>query len=85
MCGINGFNWRDENLIQRMNTKIAHRGPDDEGVFVDENISLGHRRLSIIDLSQAAHQPMITPDGRYTIVYNGELYNFKELKKELVN
>ena len=84
MCGINGFNFRDEELIQKMNTKIAHRGPDDAGVFVGENISLGHRRLSIIDLSQMAHQPMTTPDGRFTVIYNGELYNFKELKKELV-
>lgn len=83
MCGINGFNWQDESLIQRMNTKIAHRGPDDEGVFLSPEISLGHRRLSIIDLSSAAHQPMRTPDGRYTIVYNGELYNFKEIKTEL--
>ena len=83
MCGINGFNFRDEELIQRMNTKIAHRGPDDAGIFLDENISFGHQRLSIIDLSERAHQPMQIDGGRYTIVYNGELYNFKELKKEL--
>lgn len=83
MCGINGFNWQDENLIKSMNTKIAHRGPDDDGVFMLPEISLGHRRLSIIDLSSAAHQPMKTPDGRYAIVYNGELYNFKEIKAEL--
>lgn len=70
-------------MIKRMNKKIAHRGPDDEGVFLSPEISLGHRRLSIIDLSSAAHQPMKTPDGRYTIVYNGELYNFKEIKAEL--
>ena len=68
-----------------MNTKIAHRGPDDAGVFVGENVSLGHRRLSIIDLSQMTHQPMTTPDGRFTVIYNGELYNFKELKKELIH
>lgn len=83
MCGINGFNWQGENLIKSMNTKIAHRGPDDEGVFLSPEISLGHRRLSIIDLSPAGHQPMKTPDGRYAIVYNGELYNFKEIKAEL--
>lgn len=83
MCGINGFNWQDEDAIKRMNTKIAHRGPDDEGVFLSPEISLGHRRLSIIDLSPAGHQPMRTPDGRYTIIYNGELYNFKEIKAEL--
>lgn len=83
MCGINGFNWQNENLIKKMNTKIAHRGPDDDGVLLSPEISLGHRRLSIIDLSQAGHQPMKTPDGRYAIVYNGELYNFKEIKTEL--
>lgn len=83
MCGINGFNWQDENLIKKMNTKIAHRGPDDAGVFLSSGISLGHRRLSIIDLSSAGHQPMVSRDGRYAIVYNGELYNFKEIKAEL--
>ena len=83
MCGINGFNWQDENLIKKMNTKIAHRGPDNEGIFLSPEISLGHNRLSIIDLSERAHQPMTTTDGRYTIVYNGELYNFKDIKTEL--
>lgn len=83
MCGINGFNWQDEDAIKKMNTKIAHRGPDDEGVFLSPEISLGHRRLSIIDLSPAGHQPMRTADGRYAIIYNGELYNFKEIKTEL--
>ncbi len=83
MCGINGFNFEDKGLIEKMNTKIAHRGPDDTGTFLSSGISLGHNRLSIIDLSSAAHQPMSTPDGRYTIVYNGELYNFKEIKYEL--
>lgn len=83
MCGINGFNWQDEDAIKKMNTKIAHRGPDDDGVFLSSEISLGHRRLSIIDLSSAGHQPMQSADGRYVIVYNGELYNFKEIKAEL--
>lgn len=62
---------------------MKHRGPDDEGIFADEKIALGHRRLSIIDLSAAGHQPMYSPDGRYQIVYNGEIYNYKELKFEL--
>lgn len=66
-----------------MNTAMQHRGPDDEGVFVNNTVALGHRRLSIIDLSSAGHQPMKSVDGRYQIVYNGELYNFKELKFEL--
>jgi asparagine synthase (glutamine-hydrolysing) len=83
MCGINGFNFEDKVLIEKMNAKIAHRGPDDSGVFLSSGISLGHNRLSIIDLSSAAHQPMESRDGRYIIVYNGELYNFKEIKAEL--
>lgn len=88
MCGINGLiGIADTNIAKQkviaMNNRMRHRGPDDEGVFVQENIALGHRRLSIIDLSAAGHQPMSSFDGRYQIVYNGELYNFKELKFEL--
>jgi len=88
MCGINGLigiantNIAKQKVIA-MNNRMRHRGADDEGVFVQENIALGHRRLSIIDLSAAGHQPMSSFDGRYQIVYNGELYNFKELKFEL--
>lgn len=66
-----------------MNDALAHRGPDDSGVFSEPGIALGHRRLSIIDLSTAGHQPMRYADGRYTIVYNGELYNFREIRHEL--
>lgn len=62
---------------------IAHRGPDDEGTFFDNKLALGHRRLSIIDLSKNGHQPMTSADGRYVIIYNGELYNYKNLKLEL--
>jgi len=88
MCGINGiFGLNDGekalSLITRMNDALAHRGPDDAGVFEGEGIVLGHRRLSIIDLSNAGHQPMHSSDKRYTVVYNGELYNFKELRFEL--
>jgi asparagine synthase (glutamine-hydrolysing) len=88
MCGINGIlGLSDESIAKQkvvaMNTCMQHRGPDDEGVFVNEKIVLGHRRLSIIDLSAAGHQPMASFDQRYQIVYNGELYNFKELKFEL--
>lgn len=68
--------------IKGMNTIIAHRGPDDEGFFLGNNFALGHRRLSIIDLSKAGHQPMIYID-KYTITYNGEIYNYRELKDEL--
>ena len=62
---------------------IAHRGPDDEGQYVDGNLGLGHRRLAILDLSSAAHQPMLSKDQRYVLVYNGEIYNFRELRLEL--
>lgn len=88
MCGINGIlGLKDSSLakqkVQAMNITMKHRGPDDEGIFANEEIVLGHRRLSIIDLSSAGHQPMQSHDGRFQIVYNGELYNFKELKFEL--
>jgi len=81
MCGINGFNFKDEELVQKMNEKLKHRGPDDSGFWVDENVSLGHQRLSIIDLSERGHQPMHS--DRYVIVFNGEIYNYREIKKEL--
>jgi len=83
MCGINGFNFRDENLIKKMNEKIKHRGPDQDGIFLDENISLGHRRLSIIDLSDNGKQPMFNEDKMFCIIFNGEIYNFQDLKKKL--
>ena len=67
-----------------MRASMTHRGPDDAGLFVEGNVWLGHRRLSIVDLSERGHQPMSTPDGRYWIVYNGEAYNFRELRKPLV-
>ena len=70
-------------ILQKMTDAIKHRGPDGQGHFVDGNMAIGHRRLSIIDLSPAGHQPMLSPDGRYVISYNGEVYNFKELRMEL--
>lgn len=82
MCAINGFNWKDENLILMMNEANRHRGPDDRGTFTNDGISLGHNRLSIIDLSPAGHQPMSYRD-RFVITFNGEIYNFPELKEEL--
>ena len=66
-----------------MTDAIAHRGPDGEGLFVENGIGLGHRRLAIIDLSDAGRQPMTTRDGRYVLSYNGEIYNFQELRREL--
>lgn len=74
----------DGGLIREMNQSLQHRGPDDEGVYLDEHISLGHRRLSILDLSQQGHQPMFNADRTLIIVYNGEVYNYKELREELI-
>lgn len=91
MCGINGFfNYAGANipdgmpLLERMNQAVAHRGPDDSGVWSDPSrrIHLGHRRLSILDLSEKGHQPMISPRGS-VIVFNGEIYNFQQLRGSL--
>ena len=89
MCGIAGIidfkdslNVKDIHLMMKT---IKHRGPDDEGLYVDGNIALGHVRLSIIDLSKAGHQPMFSCDKRYCIIFNGEIYNFIELREELKN
>jgi asparagine synthase (glutamine-hydrolysing) len=81
MCGIAGFNWADELLLRKMTSCLVHRGPDDSGYFYAGGVSLGHRRLSILDLSQKGHQPMEF-DG-LMIVYNGEIYNFPQLRTEL--
>jgi len=88
MCGINGIvGLKAKNIaeekISAMNSALRHRGPNDEGTYFEDKIALGHRRLSIIDLSSDGHQPMKSHDGRYIIVYNGELYNYKDLKFEL--
>jgi len=83
MCGICGFSGKpDENLIKKMTRTLYHRGPDDEGFYVGRNINLGMRRLSIIDLV-GGHQPISNEDKKIWIVFNGEIYNFVELKKEL--
>ena len=83
MCGINGFNFRDKDLIGKMNQRIQHRGPDQDGIFLDDNISLGHRRLSIIDLSEKGRQPMFNEDKSLCLIFNGEIYNFQELRTVL--
>lgn len=88
MCGICGiFNLDGEPIphryIKSMTDTLAHRGPDDEGQYIDVNIALGHRRLSILDLTPAGHQPMANKDGTVVLVYNGEIYNHLELKVEL--
>lgn len=88
MCGIAGYiNLQGEPtspvIIKRMTDEIVHRGPDGEGQWIEDNVALGHRRLAIIDLSPAGHQPMISTDHRYVLSYNGEIYNFRELRAEL--
>ena len=88
MCGIAGiYGHRNsesaQSRIRRMADKLKHRGPNAEGFHVSEGIALAHRRLSIIDLRTEANQPMTDSSGRYTIVFNGEIYNFRELKKQL--
>src|SRR3989338_576383 len=83
MCGICGFNWDNKELVKDMMKSIEHRGPDRGGIYSDGNFSLGHRRLSIIDLSDSGSQPMSNEDHSILIVYNGEIFNFLELRKEL--
>ena len=83
MCGINGFNSQDNEKIKHMNSLIEHRGPDASGFYSDEKVSLGQTRLKIIDLSERAAQPMFDSDKKIGIVFNGEIYNFNEIKKEL--
>jgi len=88
MCGIAGIfssGRIDEQSVARMIRPIAHRGPDDQGIWIDADagIGLGHRRLAIVDLSPAGHQPMSSADGRFVLTFNGEIYNHGELRREL--
>lgn len=83
MCGIVGFNSKNSNVLTKMLESINHRGPDDKGTYEQENISLGHARLSILDLSSLGHQPM--EFNHLRMVYNGEVYNFKEIREELTS
>lgn len=93
MCGLAGYlqlhgELRDPSeTVARMAAEIVHRGPDDSGIWVDEaaGVALSHRRLSILDLSPAGHQPMASPSGRYVIVFNGEIYNHLELRQTLLD
>src|SRR5438876_6979907 len=92
MCGITGF-WQESRTPEQtltewgdaMNSTLRHRGPDDAGLWVDASagIVLGHRRLSIVDLSPGGHQPMISHCGRHVIVFNGEIYNHLDIRREL--
>lgn len=83
MCSINGFTWENRELVARMNKATAHRGPDSTGIYTSQGITLGHNRLSIIDLSPLGNQPMKSRDGRFVISFGGEIYNYRELRKEL--
>ena len=88
MCGIAGRINLDKSpvsieLLEKMATIMAHRGPDDQGIYLEKNVGLSHRRLSIIDLSSAGHQPMANEDKSIVIVHNGEVYNYLEIRKEL--
>src|SRR3954451_15882306 len=93
MCGFTGFLQRKSFVgaeamapaVRRMADTLPHRGPDDAGAWTDPaaGIALGHRRLSIIDLSAEGHQPMLSPSGRYVIAFNGEIYNFADLRGDL--
>jgi asparagine synthase (glutamine-hydrolysing) len=83
MCGILGFNWDNRELAKKMLHIMEHRGPDDSGLYTDNFVSLGHRRLSIIDLSPKGKQPMCNEDETIWITFNGEIYNFKPIKEEL--
>lgn len=91
MCGIAGILGHGaiehENAVHKMIDAMAHRGPDGQGIYVSDSGTcvLGHRRLAILDLSEAASQPMISRDGNFVLVYNGECYNFRELRDQLSN
>lgn len=86
MCGFTGFTECSGDrsaVLSEMLDKIRHRGPDAEGAYIDEKIALGHRRLSIIDVSEAGNQPLYSEDGRLVLVFNGEIYNYKDIRREL--
>ena len=90
MCGITGMLGASsgctsdrETVVRRMTTSLLHRGPDSEGYWVEDEVALGHRRLSILDLSEAGAQPMHSVCGRYAIAFNGEIYNHVEMRRDL--
>ena len=86
MCGFIGFSGNLDNkevILQKMMDRIVHRGPDMGGMYTDDGIALGFRRLSILDLSDAGAQPMANEDKSVVVVFNGEIYNFMELRREL--
>src|SRR3989344_7947061 len=85
MCSITGiFGRNNQELIKSMNESMSYRGPDDRGYFSDKNIELGHNRLSILDISNNGHQPMCNENKGVWLVFNGEIYNFQSLRKDLI-
>ena len=83
MCGIAGFISQEadmQGVLRQMLQRIAHRGPDDEGFFIKDDVALGHKRLSIIDLDYG-RQPMYSKDGSLVVIFNGEIYNYLELRE----
>ena len=95
MCGFAGFiagraqgaPWQIDDIAHSMSECLRHRGPDDDGMWIDPEAGIGliHRRLSIVDLSPAGHQPMVSADGRYVIIYNGEVYSHEEIRPSLTS
>lgn len=84
MCGIAGFVGKGEKSdLERMTSAIEHRGPDDSGIVFEHGAALGFRRLAIVDLTPTGHQPMWNADKTVAIIFNGEIYNFQELRTEL--
>ena len=90
MCGIAGiFNLNSSPasraIIEAMTAQIGHRGPDGEGYYVKDNIALGHRRLAILDTSSSGSQPMESNNGEWMVIFNGCIYNYREIKAELIS
>lgn len=87
MCGICGFTGKNVDqkpVLTAMMNRMIHRGPDGGGQYITDDVALGHRRLSIIDLTETGHQPMFNEDGSLACVFNGEIYNYKALKEQLL-
>ena len=83
MCGIVGCDFDNKVLVKKMMRLVEHRGPDQNGIFCDGKVTLGHQRLSIIDLSEKGRQPMSNTEGTSWVVFNGEIYNYKEIRSRL--
>src|SRR3989338_9007423 len=83
MCGIVGFNWEDQRQIRLLASLLNHRGPEQEGFHVADGISIGHKRLRIIDLSEKGAQPIYNEDRTVCVSFNGEIFNFEQIKSNL--